>query len=264
MHQTRAATFVKAAVTLFVAGVAGPVLLSAAALNGNLSLSSHGTATVAVNGTVIDFEFSGTESSGFPPIVTSGAVTGNGDLGLFDITSASTGSFAPIAGSTVVVHDLDSTLEPTGSTSGLDLPLNNFITFTAMPGWNITLTEILPGTQGACTSTGTSCTPPGSPFNLTNEAGNQVLVGFSFLGTANDGLGNKSSVAGTFSTTFSNTTYQAILADLAAGDSIVSSDNATIGVTPISTAPEPASIYMLLLGSGLLMVSAAYRRRQRR
>jgi len=70
-------------------------------------------------------------------------------------------------------------------------------------------------------------------------------------------------VAGTFSTTFSDTTYQQILTDLSSGESIVSSANATIGVTPITAAPEPASIYLLLLGSALLMGSAAYRRHQR-
>jgi len=111
----------------------------------------------------------------------------------------------------------------------------------------------------------------GSPFNIQNEnsatqtAGN-VLVGFTFVGTATDGMGNSSAVSGSFSTTFVNTSYQAILADLSSGESIVSSANATIGVTPIpvTTTPEPASIYMLLLGSALLMGSAAYRRHQRR
>jgi len=262
MHQIKTAKLVKVAATLFMAGIAGPALLSAAALSGNLSLSSHGTETIAVNGTQIDFDFSGTASTGFPPVVTGGTVDGNGDAGLFDITSASTGSFAGISGTTTTVHDLDSAMEPTGSTTGSGLPLTNFITFTAEPGWNITLTEILPGVDTPCTAT--SCTPAGSPFNLTNEGGGQVLVGFSFLGTETDGSGNKSAVAGTFSTTFSDTTYQDILADLSKGQSIVSSANATIGVTPITAAPEPASIYLLLLGSALLMGSAAYRRHQRR
>jgi hypothetical protein len=265
MHQKAAvAKFAKVTASLFMAGLAGPILLSAAALNGNLSLSSHGTETVAVNGSMIDFDFSGTASTGFPPVVTSGTVDGNGDAGIFDITSASTGSFgvAPLTGSTVTVHDLDSSLEPVGSTTGPGLPLTNFITFTAEPGWNITLTELLPGNQTPCDAT--SCSPAGSPFNLINQSGNQVLVGFAFLGTETDGLGNVSNVAGTFSTTFSDTTYQDILADLSKGEAIVSSANATIGVTPITATPEPASIYLLLLGSALLMGSAAYRRHQRR
>lgn len=257
-----------------MAAMTGPALLSAAALNGNLSLSSHGTETIAVNGSDIDFDFSGT-AAGFPPVVTSGTVDGTGDSGLFDITAASTGSFgtgSPVAGTTVTVHDLDSSLEPVGTTVGAGLPLSTFITFTAEPDWNITLTEINAGDDSnACDGSSVSCTPAGSPFNLQNEdsatqtSGN-VLVGFSFLGTESDGAGDTSSVSGTFSTTFSGTSYQAILADLIAGDSIVSSASATIAVTPIpiTSTPEPASIYLLLLGSALMMGSAAYRRHQRR
>lgn len=248
--------------TIFTLGLAGPALLSAAALNGNLSLSSSGSETVAVNGTDIDFAFTGTVNPGFPPTTTS-PVTGSGTGGLFEITAASTGSFGgPLVTTNVTVANLSSTAEPVGSTTGSGLPLMSFITFSAEPGWNISLMELLPGVDTPCTST--SCTPAGSPFNLTNEGGGQVLVGFSFLGTATDGLGNSSNVGGTFSTTFSDTTYQTILSDLASGEAIVSSANATIGLTPITATPEPASIYMLLLGSGLLMVSVAYRRHQRR
>ena len=255
----------QAAVTLFVVAVAAPVFLNASALNGNLSLSSAGSDTVAVNGGVIEFDFMGGVSMGFPPIATSGAIDGTGDSGLFDVTAASNGSFAaPIVGTTVTVHDLNAADEPVGSTTGPDLPLTNFITFAAQSGWSIQLTEILPGDEGAagCVNpTGTQCTPPGSPFNLIDESGDQVLVGFSFLGTATDGTGDVSTVAGTFSTTFSDTTYQAILADLASGDTIVSSATATIGITPV---PEPGSLSMLLLGCGLVASSAIYRRYQRR
>jgi flagellin-like hook-associated protein FlgL len=257
----RVTKFIMVEAILLMAVLASPGLLSAGGLSGNLSLSSHGTETIAVNGTNIDFDFTGTDA-GTPPIVTSGTVDGNGDTGLFDITGASTGSYAGITGTTVTVHDLDSTMEPVGSTTGSALPLTNFITFTAEPGWNITLTEILPGADSsACDGSTAYCTPAGSPFNLQNEAGGQVLVGFAFMGTETDGAGDVSAVAGTFSTTFSNTNYQTILADLKASDAIVSSANATIGVTPI---PEPATIYQLLLGCGVLMGSIAYRRRQQR
>jgi len=271
MHQKTATNFIKATATLFMAAMAGSTMLSAAALNGVLSLNSHGTETIAVNGTDIDFDFSGT-ATGSPPVTTAG-VDGTGDSGMFDIAAGSTGSFgatSPVANTTVTVHDLNSTAEPAGPL--LAVPLTNFITFTVEPGWNITLTQLNLGTDPtACNGSSQFCSPAGSPFNIQNEfaatqtTGN-VLVGFTFAGTETDGLGDTSSVSGSFSTEFVNTSYQAILADLASGESIVSSASAQIGVTPIpvTTTPEPASIYMLLLGSALLMGSAAYRRHQRR
>lgn len=261
---TRTARRLHIASAIILPLIAAPAFLNAAALNGNLSLSSNGPATVAATNNVIDFDFAGGVSMDFPPIATSGTVDGSGDSALFEITSASTGSFAPLNGSMAVVHDLDSSVEPVGSTSGADLPLPNFITFTAQPGWSISLSEIYAGTQGAAgcsVPVPSSCTPAGSPFNLINEGGGQVLVGFSFFGTANDGLGDLSQVAGTFSTTFSNTSIQAILADLNAGDAIVSAASATIGIVPI---PEPGSLSMLLFGAGLFASVTAFRRYQRR
>jgi hypothetical protein len=270
MHHTAAKQIIKVTTTLFIAGLAGPILLSAAALSGNLSLSSHTTDTVAVTGSVIDFDFSGTESGGFPPVATSGTVDGTGDSGLFDITNASTDSFAALTGTQTTVHDLSASLQPVGTTMGAGLPLTNFITFSAEPGWNITLTQLNAGTDShACDGSTEFCTPVNSPFNLQNENGatqtsGNVLVGFTFIGTESDGMGDISAISGTFSTTFSGTSYQQILADIDAGEAVVSSANATIAVTPITAAPEPASIYLLLLGSALLAVSAAYRRRHQR
>jgi len=260
---------------LFVAGVLAPALVHAAGLNGTLSLSSTGTDTIAVNGTDIDFDYSGGVTSTFPPTATgcpgpTCTVDGNGDSGLFTITSASTSSFAlpGLIGSNVTVADLNSVQEPTGSTTGPNLPLNGFITFSAEPKWSIALTEILPGVEGGGTgncTTSVNCTPAGSPFNLTNEGGGQVSVSFAFMGTATDGIaGDTSSVGGTFSTTFSGTSYQQILTDLNNGEAIVSSADATINVTSLPGVPEPNSASLILLGSGLLGVSAFYRRRRQR
>jgi len=254
---------------LFVSGLLAPAFMHAAGLNGTLSLSSTGTDTIAVNGTDIDFDYIGGVNSTMPPTAAgcpgvTCTVDGTGDSGLFTITGASTSSFAlaGLIGSNVTVHDLNSAQEPTGTTTGSDLPLNGFITFSAEPNWSISLTEILPGAEngvGNCT-TSVNCTPPGSPFDLTNEGGGQVSVSFAFLGTATDGV-DTSNVGGTFSTTFSGTSYQQILTDLNDGEAIVSSADATIDVT---TVPEPTSGSLLWLGSGLLGASAYYRRRRQR
>jgi hypothetical protein len=252
------------AAMLFFAGLVIPTLVFGSGLNGNLGLNSTGTGTIAVNAGVIDFDYSGGATNTFPPTATNtGGVDGTGDGGLFTVNSSSTSSFMPIIGDSVTVHDLSASLQPTGTTIGPGLPLTTFITFATRP-WSFTLTEILAGNDGSagCTDpNGIHCTPTGTPFNLDNKPGNQVSVGFSFLGTANDGIGDISQVAGTFSTTFSNTTYQQILQDLNLGESIVSGATATIGVT---TVPEPKSFLLVLLGSGLLAISVIYRRRRQR
>jgi len=95
----------------------------AAPIVGTLALSANGTTVIAVNGTKIDFNFIGTVSNTFPPVATSGTVTGNNADALYDVGASSTGSFATVIGSTTTVHDLDSTLEPTGSLVGPSLPL---------------------------------------------------------------------------------------------------------------------------------------------
>jgi hypothetical protein len=241
----------------------------AAPIVGTLALSANGTTVIAVNGTKIDFNFTGTVSNTFPPVATSGTVTGNNADALYDVGASSTGSFAPLVGTTTIVHDLDSTLEPTGSFVGASLPLSHFISFTAQPLWDITLTEVLPGVfgGGGCTGptsalVGTTCSLPGSPFNLTNLGGNQVSAAFSYIGRASDGAGNFTNISGSFQTTFSNTTIQGIVAALAAGQAVVTTGSGTLAATA-APVPEPGSTSMAAIGGALLMLSAAVRRRLR-
>lgn len=246
---------------LFIA----PAIVMAAPITGNLALSGHTTEVIAVNGTFIDFDFTGSVS-GTPPIATSGTVDGSGS-GQFDVGAASTGSFSALAGTVVNVHDLSLIQQPVGTFVGPGLPLTNFITFAAQPTWSISLTELLPGSfgTGGCggaPAVGQTCTPTGSPFNLSNLTGNQVQVSFTFLGNANDGLGNITNVSGTFGATFSNTNLQAILAALSAGNAVVSTGSGTVFAA--SGVPEPGSISMMLLGSMLITSSVLYRRRQQR
>jgi len=215
---------------------------------------------------MIDFNFVGTVSNTFPPIATSGTVTGNNDDAHYDIGASSTGSFSGLGGTQTTIHDLDNTLEPTGSLVGTSLPLAHFITFAAQPLWDITLTEVLPGifSTAGCNSTavGATCSPTGSPFNLTNIAGNQVSASFSYLGIASDGAGNLTNVSGSFQTTFSNTTIQAIITALLAGQAVVTTGSGTLAAT-LTAVPEPGSITMAFIGGALLMVSAITRRRQK-
>jgi len=232
-----------------------PVIAHADVIVGNLAVSSSGTQKIGVDERFIDFNFGGA-FSGTPPQST---VDPNGSgSGMFDV-SGGTDSFSGVGG-TITVHDLDVVAQPTG----VNISLPNFITFSARP-WTVTLTQVLPGTKGsaACDSlTPTSsddCTPPGSPFNLSNGNGNTVAVSFSFLGTlnSNDGTGSTSDLVGTFSTTFSNTTLQAVLDVIQAHDTVVTTASGTLAATATPTAvPEPGSASSILLGCSLIGLAA--------
>jgi hypothetical protein len=147
----------------------------------------------------------------------------------------------------------------------LTTPLTAFITFANRP-WTVNLTEVFLGTDGTagCQSTtvGDRCTIPNSPFNLENKAGSQVAVDFEFLGTANDGSGNISNVAGNFGTSFSNTTIQGIINAITTGGTVVTSGHATLGFTAVAAIPEPGSTSLVLLGIALLGGGLARRRRE--
>jgi len=108
----------------------------AAPIVGTLALSGTGTTVIGVNSSMIDFNFVGTVSNTFPPIATSGTVTGNNADAHYDIGASSTGSFSgAMIGTQTTVHDLNNALEPTGSLVGPSLPLAHFITFAAQPLW---------------------------------------------------------------------------------------------------------------------------------
>src|SRR5580704_6493035 len=98
---------VRAAAVLFLAGFVTPGFMIASGLNGNRTLTDMGAGTIAVNGTDIDFDYSGGVNSTSPPTATS-TVDGNGDSASFTITNGSNGSFFGLANDTVTVHDLKS------------------------------------------------------------------------------------------------------------------------------------------------------------
>jgi hypothetical protein len=246
------------------------------ALTGGFDLNAGSGQQVAVglcsgSSTVdcIDFNFAGAHStpapgSGQPPVATSGTVDGTGTGAVFTLGSAYMGD---PAGSSVFVSDLNSTSEPTGSTVA-DF---GFITFSGEP-WTIELTQIQAGSFGAsgCASAAASgqvCSPPGTPFDelntscTTSMSGNalcSVGVNFNFTGIANDGSGNLSNVQGTFGTTFSATSFQAINTAIGGGSDVVTSDSATISFLPITTTPEPMTSG--LIGAGLIGLGFLKRR----
>src|SRR5580692_129961 len=86
----------RAAAVLFFVGWVTPAFMMATGLNGTLSLTQTGTGTIALNGTDIDFDYSGGVNPTSPPTATS-TVDGNGDSASFTITNGSNGSFFGLA-----------------------------------------------------------------------------------------------------------------------------------------------------------------------
>jgi hypothetical protein len=241
--------------------LAGPITLTPP-YSGSVSLG--GAQLIGVNGVDIDFGYSGgtTLYTGNVPVAT-GTVTGTGDTGVFDVNSGN-GSFSGL-GATVTLANLNIISEPVGSSADL----TDFVQFSSPnSGWTITLTELEAGTgtNANCAGGTGICTPTGSPFNLTNGAGNTVGAQLFFLGTFIDTTdGNSGNVTGTFSTTFSGTTVQSLLAALGAGQSVVSSASGTLAITSVSASsvPEPGTAgTMLLAGGGLLLLSRLRRQRK--
>lgn len=141
------------------------------------------------------------------------------------------------------------------------ISLANFLgSFALAPNIAFDLAFINPGSYTAATcggvpAIGQVCTPPNSPFSLSNISSGGVLAGVAAIGVAgtvrNTTTGEVSSFTGILSTQKPGTSYQEMLAALAGGGSFSTSYSGSFIVTAI---PEPATfgfIGFALLGLGL-------------
>jgi hypothetical protein len=184
---------------------------------------------------------------------------GNGDF-LVDDDAAGTGSFATgFDGEEGLIKDLLLLSQPVGEL----FSLSDFITFPGVSDITFRLTYIYPGifTSAGCAPGGVTCTPEGSPFNLTN-LNNGWVAFFEVAGFASDSSGDpESPFTGIFTTQESlGGTYQQALANINGGGSVTASYSAQLFVTPSAPAPIPEPGSVFLIGTGLLGLGFIRRR----
>jgi hypothetical protein len=193
-------------------------------------------------------------------------VTGNmidflGDQAVI-VTSSDVGSVP--SGSFGVIQDL--TNSPGQQPVDTPFVLPNFLT---IGGLNFTLTFIPSGTSGSAAcgapeAAGQQCTPPGSPFNLSNTTANTSTASFNVRGTVSDATGPASDFVGIFSTQFTplktptGGSYQDILAELGTAGFVDASYSASFSFTAV---PEPGTISMAAI-AGLMLLGGSFLRRK--
>jgi hypothetical protein len=197
------------------------LLLGTLNFNGNLSISTG----------LIDFQ-----------------TTTGGPTGTVTFTS-STGDYTPFAGSTGTLQDINNSTFPIPTGAGF---LDFFLTSGAFPaGVKFTMTQLFPGIQGTagCVS-GPNCTPPNSPYNLTNTSGTTSTASFTVSGVESDGV-TTTPFTGVFTAQF-GTQFQPLLAAINGNGTVTTSFSGTI----VTAAPEPGSLPML--AGGVLILGLAF------
>ena len=175
-----------------------------------------------------------------------------GASGSFNVGAPDTGVFAGLVGTNGDIQDL--TTLPINTT----INITDFMTFANAANLSITLTEINGGTLPACSpsmaAAGQSCSPTGTPYNLSNQTATSSVGSASIQGYLVDSNhpGVLTPLTGIFSTQFVNMSYQQLVSTVDGGGSV----DATYSAQFVTSAtPEPGTV--LLLVSGFLMLGFA-------
>lgn len=182
--------------------------------------------------------------------------------GTFNINS-STGSFAGLSGGTRTDLNINGTADPINTI--INVP--NFLTFTGVPNLSFTLTQVVGGTYGTANcfvaaAAGQTCSPPGTPYNLTNLTANTssiVLTVYGFF--VNTTTGESNAGTGVFTVSNSAGSYQNLLNTIGSGGTATLS----YGAQFTATAPEPSTtVLTAFLGLGLVIAGTTFQKKMRR
>jgi hypothetical protein len=183
-------------------------------------------------------------------------LTFNGPLVAVPTLDGIFGAIAP--GSTGTVQDI---LVGTGAFNVPD--------FIQIAGYTFSLNFVVPGSfsPADCLATpalaGQTCSPPNTPFNLSNvdngHGGLNSSAAFSVSGFVTDPSDNTYAYNGIFTSQFTNTSYQQLIAQIDGGSTIPVSYSLTISATA-ATVPEPATV--ALMATGLLAIVGVIRVRR--
>jgi len=253
--------------TLFM--LTAPVATQAATIGPSGTFTIVGLGNVRVGDSWIDWGHPGPtfESESYTncdPGPNGGACVIDGTTTGDILYTAGTGSFSGLTGTMGTVKDLEDDFAPVNT----NFSLANFLTAAADPGLSFTLNFIPLGTgslAGCSNTPGAVCTPPNSPFTITNLAdldgdgtADNASVAFVVRGTVSDATGS-TQFEGRFSTQVGMSAAEAI-AIVTGGGWIQSSHSADFEATA-TPIPEPGTI-SLLAGGALMLLAARFRRRK--
>jgi len=194
--------------------------------------------------------------------ISSGSIAfDNGNVFNINPADTQTGSFATLGGTSGLIDNITNTPDATG----VPLDVADFITFAAAPNITITLTELLPGIDGAAgcadspPAAGQVCTtdtPAESPLNLQNTSSTSSTASFAILGVEVDSLtGDTIPITGEFTLPFAVQNFQQLLATTGADGTVTTSFSAQLATTSpgtTGTVPEPGNLILMLAGIGML------------